>query len=204
MMRMVWGLVGVVLVVMAGTADAGRTDNSQAPAFSQQQLGSAASKLVSASIGDMAVVFSRSKSHQHYALADIQWMIVPPVVLGQFYVAELAHKEHGVRAPVAVLPEASKKNVTWAHVSGEIDERLRASGGERIRLAPAEWKSGDITWLIDMAGEPRALAATLRKLNETAFANKQVYVWTIGSSGEKQVLMLGDILKSTTREGTAA
>ena len=55
-------------------------------------------------------------------------------------------------------------------------ERLRAQASERMKLAPAEWKSGEITWLIDMAGEPRALAPTLRKLDETAFANKQVYV----------------------------
>ncbi len=192
LVRVLAGLVGV----LAGAAIALPADNSQAPAFSQQQLGSAASKLVSASIGDIAVVFSRVESHKHFALADIQWMIVPPVVLGQFYVAELAHKEQGVRAPVAA--------VTWAYVSLEVDQRLRAQADERVKLAPAEWKSGEITWLIDMAGEPRALAATLRKLNETVFANKQVYVWTRNSSGEKQVLMLGDILKQASRDGAAA
>ena len=122
--------------------------------------------------------------------------LLPPVLLGQFYVAELAHKEKGVRAPVAA--------VTWAHVSPEIDQRLRAGGGEHMKLAPGDWKSGDITWLIDMAGEPRALAATLRKLNEAAFANKQVYVWTQNSTGEKQVLMLGDVLKHAGSEGAAA
>ncbi len=124
--------------------------------------------------------------------------LLPPVLLGQFYVADLAHKEHGVgRAPVASA-------VTWAHVSIDVDQRLRAQASERMKLAPAEWKSGEITWLIDMAGEPSALAATLRKLNETAFANKQVYVWTKNSSGEKKVLMLGDILKHASRDGALA
>lgn len=188
-------VVGVV-AMLAGAADALPPENNQAPGFSQQQLGSAASKLVSASVGDIAVVFSRAESHKHFTLADIQWMIVPPVVLGQFYVAELAHKEHGVRAPVAA--------VTWAHVAEDIDQRLRASGGARVKLAPSEWKSGEITWLIDMAGEPRALAATLQKLNETVFADNQVYVWTMNSAGEKQVLMLGDILKYASRDGAAA
>ncbi len=118
------------------------------------------------------------------------------VLLGQFYVAELAHKEQGVRAPVAA--------VTWAYVSPEVDQRLRAQTDERVKLAPAEWKSGEITWLIDIAGEPRALAASLHKLNETVFANKQVYVWTQNSTGEKQVLMLGDILRKTNSDGAAA
>ena len=49
-----------------------------------------------------------------------------------------------------------------------------------------------------------ALAATLRKLNETVFANEHVYVWTKNSAGEKRVLMLGDILKHTSRDGAAA
>jgi hemolysin-activating ACP:hemolysin acyltransferase len=186
----------MAVVVVAGAANALPPDTSQAPAFSQQQLGGAASKLVSASVGDIAVVFSRSQSHEHYALADIQWMIVPPVVLGQFYVAELEHKEHGVRAPVAA--------VTWAHVSPEVDQRLRAQDGERVKLAPTEWNSGEITWLIDMAGEPAALAATLRKLNVTTFASMPVHVWTVNSSGEKQVLMLSDILKHARSDGAAA
>ena len=94
-----------------------------------------------ASIGDIAVVFSRSVSHGHYSLADIQWMIMPPVVLGQFYVAELAHKENGARAPVAA--------VTWALVSPEVDQRLRAQAAERVTLAPADWKCGEILWLIE-------------------------------------------------------
>ena len=55
------------------------------------------------------------------------------VLLGQFYVADLVHKTHGVRAPVAVLPEASANSVTWAHVSPEVDQRLREQASERVR-----------------------------------------------------------------------
>jgi hemolysin-activating ACP:hemolysin acyltransferase len=159
-------------------------------------MGAVASKLVSASIGDIAVVFSRSESHKHYSLADIQWMIMPPVVLGQFYVAELAHKDNGVRAPVA--------SVTWAYVSPEVDQRLRSQAAERVTLAPAEWKSGEIAWLIDMAGEPASLASALRHLHAMTFENKLVNVWTSASSGRKQVLSLEVILNISGQSGAAA
>jgi hemolysin-activating ACP:hemolysin acyltransferase len=40
-------------------------------------VGAAASKLFAASVGDMVVVLSRSPSHKHYSLADIEWMVLP-------------------------------------------------------------------------------------------------------------------------------
>ena len=100
------------------------------PEFSQQQVGAAVSKMLSATIGDVAVVFSRSAAHKHYSLGDIEWMILPAVVTGQVYVAEVEHKEHGARAPVAV--------VLWASVSADTDQRLTANAGQKIRLRPDE------------------------------------------------------------------
>ena len=48
----------------------------------------AMSKLVSASVGDVVVVMSRAPSHEHYSLADIEWMVLPPVLADQFYVGD--------------------------------------------------------------------------------------------------------------------
>ena len=50
------------------------------------QVGAGLSNLVSASAGEIAMVFSRSPAHKHFSLADIEWMILPAVVRGQFYV----------------------------------------------------------------------------------------------------------------------
>ena len=67
------------------------------------QVGAALSKLLAASIGDMVVVLSRSPAHKHYSLADIEWMVLPPVFTGQLYLVEDAHKERGFRAPIAAV-----------------------------------------------------------------------------------------------------
>jgi hemolysin-activating ACP:hemolysin acyltransferase len=157
-----------------------------AAAFSSQQIGGAISKLISASVGDVAVVFSRSASHKHYALADIEWMILPAVMTGQAYIAELQHKEHGARAPVAA--------VLWASVSAETDQRLSASLTQKLRLRPDEWKSGEILWIIDAAGEPRAIAGALAELAQTQFKDKAVRLIMPGADGIPQVEELHAIL----------
>src|SRR5947209_5511459 len=107
-------------------------------------VGAAASKLFAASIGDMVVLLSRSPAHKHFSLADIEWLVLPPVIARQFYVVEAADKERGFRAPIAA--------VTWAFVSEEIDQRLTEQIDGRVRLRPEEWKSGKMAWIIDAIG----------------------------------------------------
>jgi hemolysin-activating ACP:hemolysin acyltransferase len=72
----------------------------------------------------------------------------------------------GPRAPVAA--------VLWASVSVETDQRLSASLTQKLRLRPEEWKSGEILWIIDAAGEPRAMAGALAELAHKQFKDKAV------------------------------
>ena len=92
-------------------------------------------------------------------------MILPPVLSGQFYVAELANKETGFHAPIAVA--------TWAFVSEEIDKRLQSDPAPRIRLRPEEWRSGDIGWIVDLAGDPRGIQGALEWLKAGPFKDKE-------------------------------
>ena len=80
----------------------GGAERARSPAIDKLQLGAAASALVSAAIGEIAVVYSRSPEHKHYSLADIEWLILPAVLRGQFYVAQAARKDSGFRAPIPV------------------------------------------------------------------------------------------------------
>lgn len=179
---------------MGGDGGVSQERASDLPGFSPQQVAGAVSKLISATIGDCAVVFSRSPAHKHYSLADIEWMILPAVVTGQIYVAEFEHKEHGARAPVAV--------VLWASVSVETDQRLTANIGQKIRLRPDEWKSGDVCWIIDVAGDPQAIASALRQLAATVFKDKAVKIIT-AEAGATLIVDLHDIIHATPKAGTA-
>jgi hemolysin-activating ACP:hemolysin acyltransferase len=164
--------------------------------FTPQQMGAAVSKLVSASIGDIAVVFSHSAAHKHYTFADLEWMILPAVLSGQAYIAELQHTEIGARAPVAV--------VLWARVSDETDRRLSAEPARRIRLRPDEWASGEILWIVDTAGEARALAGALTKLAQTHLKGQTVKLVMPGPDGKPHVADLHTLLASASGGAGAA
>jgi len=122
----------------------------------KSQLGAGASKLFYASVGEVVTILSRSPSHKHYSLADIEWMVLPAIMIGQFYVIEAAHKENGFRMPAAF--------VAWAFVSEEVDQRLTGQAGQRLRLHPGEWRSGEVAWIIDVVGTSAGVAAALRWL----------------------------------------
>ena len=155
--------------------------------ISQQQIGAAVSKLISASVGDVAIVFSRSAEHKHYAFADLEWMILPAVVTGQCYVAELQHTELGTRAPVAA--------VLWASVSAETDQRLSANPAARIRLRPDEWKGGEHLWIVDIAGEPAAIGGALNELAGSILKDKTVKVVMLDSTGKPRIEMLHALIE---------
>jgi cytolysin-activating lysine-acyltransferase len=133
-------------------ADAGASK----PAPEHALMGAALSKMISVSVGDIAVLMSRSAAHQHYTLADIEWLILPPVMLGQFYVAEAQDEANGFRAPVALI--------TWARVSPDVDRRLSETAGQPPQLTPEEWACGDIVWLIDVVGAQKGLVHALEAL----------------------------------------
>lgn len=155
-----------------------------APAIDQRHLGAAASALVSATIGEIAVVFSRSSATKHYALVDIEWLILPAVFNRQCYVAQAAHKESGLRAPLAVA--------TGAFVSSEVDQKLSADLSRRIRLRPDEWKCGEIAWIVDLVGEPRGVASTIDWLRAGPFRERDAKLIMRDASGLARVSKLGE------------
>ena len=176
----------------SGAAAASETTTRE---LSQAQIGLATSKLISASIGAVCVVLSRSARHKHYSLADIEWMVLPAVFSGQFFVAEAANTETGHRAPVAVI--------TWARVSADVDQRLTERMGKPVRLRPDEWTCGDIHWLVDAVGDPRAIVGALKSLMEGPFKGIDVKVATTDGQGAPRVEMLRDLAAKAAFAGGA-
>jgi hemolysin-activating ACP:hemolysin acyltransferase len=146
--------------------------------------------LFAASLGEIVMLFSRAPAHKHYSLADIEWMVLPEVTAGQFYVVEAAHKEHGFRAPVAV--------VTWALVSEETDQRLSEQGGVGpIRLRPDEWKSGEIGWLVDAVGAAAGVKAAFEWLKAGPFKERAIKAIIRGSNGATRVETLDQLMNGS-------
>ncbi|AQS64782.1 toxin-activating lysine-acyltransferase [Agrobacterium tumefaciens] len=84
-------------------------------------------------IGHAVWLMSRSPLHKHLMITDIEWLVTPPIMLGQFHLWERAGNPFGF--------------ASWALLGEEAEDRIVTKGIRR--LMPTDWKSGDQLWLID-------------------------------------------------------
>jgi len=112
----------------------------------------------------------RSPHYREYRIADLEWLLLPPITNGQYRIGEtkLDEKHGGATLPVSL--------VLWALVSPDVDQRLTTATGTAPRLAPEEWKSGDIPWLVHAAGETRFVRPVINQLITTTFKGQTVKV----------------------------
>ena len=118
-------------------------------------------KLVAASFGEIVTLLMRTPTYRLHAIQDLEWMVGPAVMTGQFAVLEAQAKQTGLVSPIGA--------VLWAHVSPEIDARLSSQLDQPIRLAPPEWRSGTIPWIIITLGDQNVVAGILRQLATNVF-----------------------------------
>jgi len=92
-------------------------------------------------ISEMNLVFaeacwlmSRSKAHGHVTMGDMDWLVLPPIILKQARIFR-----DGKQDPIAFM--------SWALVSDEVNHRLK-SGVQK--LEPVDWNSGQHFWIIDL------------------------------------------------------
>ncbi len=82
--------------------------------------------------GDFMFLAMRSVHHQKMSVANLRAAIEPPILFGQYRIFRFDGIPRGL--------------ITWAHLSAEAEARYVAGG----HLRPADWKSGDNLWLIDL------------------------------------------------------
>ena len=83
-------------------------------------------------LGHAVWLMTHSAIHKHLFMIDAEWLIVPPVSLGQY---KLWYKND--------LPYGF---ASWAFLGPDAEARIRE--GIR-RVTPIDWKSGDTLWLMD-------------------------------------------------------
>jgi len=88
---------------------------------------------VSHMFGEIVWLMSQSPKHKHYSLADLEWMVMPALLLRQY---RLFHDEG---RPVGAA--------LWAFLSEEAEAKFSE---KPLRLRPDEWKSGDRCWVIEL------------------------------------------------------
>lgn len=84
-------------------------------------------------IGQVAWLMMSSPIHKHLFLTDLEWLVIPPVISGQFRLWRRGE------IPVGFI--------SWAKLSDEAEARLKA--GAR-KISPPDWQSGPHTWIMDV------------------------------------------------------
>lgn len=161
---------------MAEDQPAGAPQGSDALSQEELRRRAAIAKQLSSAFGDIVTLLMRSESDCKRTLADLEWMIVPALMAGQFAVAEAQSKENGVVAPMAA--------VLWAMVSEDVDRRLAAELDKPMQMQAAEWRSGDIPWIVAALGDPKVTGQLLGQLSKTVFKDKPAKLRTRGPDGK--------------------
>jgi len=158
----------------AASAATPATPKAGASDAQAKKAGKAYSRGLLQAFGSVVAVCCRSKSHRARTLSEIEQLVSPAVMSGQFVLAEATHEKNGLATPVAA--------VLWASVSDAIDRRL--SSGEPTRLQPSEWKSGNTVWIVDAVGDARMLNAMVKRLREKQWKGRLVKVRAKGTNGK--------------------
>ena len=124
----------------------------------------------------------RSSAHKQHALADLQWLVLPALERGQFKIAEAKKEPNGLSVPAGFL--------FWASVSPEVDKRLSENLDTPTRLKPDEWNSGEILWLVETLGDPRALRTLLKHFRDGLPEGRDVKLRIASPEGKVAVVNL--------------
>lgn len=111
-------------------------------------------------IGVVTLLANKSQNHKHLFIADMEWLVIPPVMLKQFAIFRTQKNE-----PMAFI--------SWASVNEEVEKRLLSGN---VKLKPQEWKSGKILYIIDVLSPFGANPEILKQLQEKQFNDKAVYL----------------------------
>jgi hemolysin-activating ACP:hemolysin acyltransferase len=137
-------------------------------------------------------VLMRDPGFRNLRLMDLEWLVLPPVMSGQWRLAQAKAQtlkgkpgtaESDMMVPVAVA--------LWATVSPEIDKRLSENLDKPLLLRTHEWASGNIPWLIALAGDKRAIPTFLKQLMDSEFKDKTLKMRASGPDGKVMVRTLG-------------
>jgi hemolysin-activating ACP:hemolysin acyltransferase len=143
----------------------------------------------SIALAQIVMMMLRSPNYRHYSLSDLEWLVLPPLMLGQIAMAGTRPDPNDADLPLAVM--------FWATVSPEVDMRISSNLSAPIRLRPDEWRSGEILWLADMLGDMSAGHSLIKNVLTTTLAGRTLRVRSLGSDGKPALRELGTSSFST-------
>lgn len=119
-------------------------------------------------LGHVVWLMMNTPMYRHVFLSDLEWMAMPPILLGQYRI---------FRSEGRVVAFAA-----WAYLSEAAEARLQEPAA---RLAPVDWKSGDRLWTVTIIAAQGFAEAALEELRQTALAGKSFKMHRTGADGNR-------------------
>ena len=159
---------------------------------------------MSNAFSQIVAVLMRDPNFRNLRLADLEWLVLPSVVLGQFSLAHAKQQTEpiqpgGTEGGAMLVPVGL---ALWAYVSPGVHEQLSNDPNRQIRAS--EWASGKIPWLIAVAGTTAALPSFLRQLQSSEFKGKTVTMRVRNAESATMTVTLSDFLARQAEKPPAA
>ena len=122
-------------------------------------------------LGHVVWLMMNMPVYRHVFLSDLEWMVMPPILLGQYRIFRAEGRVVGFAA--------------WAYLSETAEARLQEPAP---RLAPADWKSGDRLWLVNIFAAQGFAEAMLTELRQTALAGRSFKMHQADTSGKRIIV----------------
>jgi cytolysin-activating lysine-acyltransferase len=129
---------------------------------------------VSGTLGEIVWLLTQSPGHRYLFVADLEWLVMTPMLLGQFRTFRSQDRVVGL--------------ALWAYLSPEVEARLEAGVP---RLSPADWKSGDRPWLVELVAPFGGTDAMVEELRRTVFRGKTFKMHAHGPDGKRETRTVG-------------
>jgi hemolysin-activating ACP:hemolysin acyltransferase len=129
------------------------------------------SRDMSAVYGSITRVFAATPTYQSLPLAELRWLVVPATVTGQYAIGEGALDASRAESPLGPVAV-----VTWARVSAEIDRHLTQNPEAPLRLSIEQWQSGDVPWILDVAGNKAIVDRIIGELLAKQFKGRSLKI----------------------------
>jgi hemolysin-activating ACP:hemolysin acyltransferase len=120
---------------------------------------------VQASVGEAVMLLARDPDWRHTSLADLEWLLLPAISANQFMTIRSKVQAKDSEVGNITIPMGM---ALWALVSDEVEQKLlsQKEAGTQPRLAPQDWTSGDIPWLMLVTGPEAVREALVSKVRE--------------------------------------
>lgn len=157
-------------------------------------------------LGEMVWLMTRSPLHKHLKLADLEWLLMPAILMNQFRLFRAGEQVVGLALWAYITPaQAEEMGKTgrlsaedWRHGTDVLQLVKDQQSGKQVELAEPALKDGELElWLVDFTvpfatAENKLAQACMADLVRGPLQGKKLRMHkTDPKTGEKSVIELG-------------